>query len=132
MAKKLVYYGKTAEEVAQMDMETFTKLLRSRQRRSLARGFTDAQKALLAKVRAKNAGTYTKDIKTHCRDMVILPEMLGQTIHVYSGKTFVPVLITLEHLGDYLGMHALTRLRIKHSSPGVGATKSSTGTGGKK
>ena len=66
-----------------------------------------------------------KDVKTHCRDMLILPEMIDKTIKVYSGKDFVPVTCTVEMLGHRLGEFAHSRKVVKHSSAGVGATKSS-------
>ena len=64
-------------------------------------------------------------VKTHCRDMIVLPEMLGVTIGVYNGKEFVPIEITPEMIGHYLGEFALTRRRVSHGAPGVGSTKSS-------
>ena len=65
------------------------------------------------------------NVKTHCRDMVILPVMLDKKIDVYSGKEFVPVTITLDMLGHRLGEFVLTRSSVKHSAPGIGATRSS-------
>ena len=75
MAKKLLFRGKTIEELKEMDLEEFSKLLKSRQRRSLKRGFTEQQKKLLEKIR-KNRGR-GKPIRTHVRDMIIIPEMVG-------------------------------------------------------
>ena len=57
---------------------------------------------------------------------MIIPDMIGTTIHIHSGKLFTPILITEEMLGHYLGEFALTRTKVKHSAPGIGATKSST------
>ncbi|MEM4397218.1 MAG: ribosomal protein S19 family protein, partial [Candidatus Woesearchaeota archaeon] len=92
----------------------------SRVRRSLKRGLTDEQKKLMEKIKNNDS-----DIKTHARDMVIIPEMLGKTIKVYNGKEYVPVIITEEMLGHFLGEFSLTRKRVMHNAPGVGATKSS-------
>jgi len=64
-------------------------------------------------------------VKTHCRDMIILPSFVGKTIGVHNGKEFQPVKIQPEMIGHYLGEFALTRKRVKHSGPGVGATRSS-------
>jgi len=64
-------------------------------------------------------------IKTHCRDMVILPEMVGLTIQVHNGKEFVQVEITTEKVGHYLGEFALTRKKVVHGMPGIGASRSS-------
>ena len=126
MAQKIfTYRGKTVEELQKMDLKEFAKLIPARQRRSLLRGFTDAQKRLLGKIKKAREGKYKKTIKTHCRDMVIIPEMIGLKILVHKGKEFVPVMILEDMVGHYLGEMTLTRNRVEHSAPGVGATKSS-------
>ena len=122
MAKKeFTYRGKTVEEIQRLSLNEFMKLLPSRQRRSLKRGFTEPQKKLLERVRKKKP-----NIKTHCRNMVILPEMIGLTIGVHQGKEFVPVIIIGDMLGHYLGEFAQTRKKVSHNAPGIGATRSST------
>jgi small subunit ribosomal protein S19 len=118
--KEFTYKGKTLEELKKMSISEFKDLLPARQRRSLKRGLTDQQKILLKKVKNKE-----KDIETHCRDMVILPEMIGFMVKVYNGKEFVPVRITEEMIGHYLGEFAITRQKVEHSAPGIGATRSS-------
>jgi len=120
MAKELTWHGKSEQEVTEMDIKEFMKLVPTRQRRSLKRGFTDAQKSLMKLVEVDD-----KNIKTHCRDLVIMPIMLGKTIRVYNGKEFFPVIVTLEMLGHYLGEFSITRKIVTHSSAGVGATRSS-------
>jgi small subunit ribosomal protein S19 len=118
--KKFTIWGKTEEEIKQLDIKEFMQLIPSRQRRSLLRGFTDAQKALLKRIEAGD-----NNIKTHCRDMVIIPSMLGKLIRIHNGKEWTPVTITIEMLGHYLGEFAPTRKSVTHSSAGVGATRSS-------
>ena len=125
MVKEILYRGKNLEQLTKISLEEFMILANSRQRRSIKRGFTPAQKKLLEKIKKSKSGVYKKQIKTHCRDMVIIPDMLGLTISVYQGKEFIPVLITEEMLGHYLGEFTLTRVKVKHSAPGIGATKSS-------
>lgn len=126
MAQKVfTYRGKTVEELQKMDLKEFAKLVPARPRRSLLRDFTDAQKRLLVKVKKAQEGKYKKTIRTHCRDMVIIPEMIGLKILVHKGKEFAPVVIAEDMLGHYLGEMTLTRNRVAHSAPGVGATKSS-------
>jgi small subunit ribosomal protein S19 len=120
MAKVFTWQGKTEEELKQLDMAEFMSFVPTRARRSLKRGLTDAQKILMNNIEAGG-----KNIKTHCRDMIIVPVMLGMTIHVYTGKAYTPVLITAEMLGHYLGEFAHTRKMVTHSSAGVGATRSS-------
>lgn len=121
MAKKeFRYKGNTIEELKKMSINEFALIAPSRQRRSLKRGFTELQKALLKKIRAKK-----KNIETHCRSMVIIPEMVDITIRVHNGKEFVPVTIQSEMVGHYLGEFVLTRKKVEHSAPGIGATRSS-------
>ncbi|MEM4336725.1 MAG: 30S ribosomal protein S19 [Candidatus Woesearchaeota archaeon] len=121
MAKKeFTYKGKTLEELKAMGIKEFMELVPARIRRSLKRGFTEQQQKVLKKIRKK-----CKNIETHCRDLVIVPEMIGVTIKVYQGKEFVPVTITEEMLGHVIGEFAMTRKRVSHNAPGVGATRSS-------
>ena len=121
MAKKeFSYKGKNEEEIKNMSIDQFKLIVPSRIRRSINRGFTDNQKALLKKLRSgKN------NVETHSRDMVVLPEMVGKTIKVHNGKTFEPVNITIDMIGHVLGEFSLTRREVKHSAPGIGATRSS-------
>jgi small subunit ribosomal protein S19 len=126
MAKKeFKFHGKSLEEVKTMSLAEFGKLLPSRQRRSLQRGYTEAQKKLMDKVKRTNEGTYKKTIKTHCRDVIIVPSMLGLTILIHTGRKFEALIVVPEMLGHFLGEFALTRTRLQHSSPGIGATRSS-------
>ncbi len=127
MAKQFYYKGKTIEEIKAMPLEEFTKLLPARQRRVMKRGLNESQKRLLKKIKDTNAGKNKKIIKTHCRDMIVLPEMVGNKIHIHGGRAFLLVEIQPEMLGHYLGEFALTRQKVKHSAPGIGATRSSAG-----
>jgi small subunit ribosomal protein S19 len=120
MAKKEFFYkGKAVEELKKLNMAEFGKLTTSRARRSLKRGFTNQQQTVLKKLRLN------KPVQTHCRDMLIVPEMLDKIIKVHDGRNFVPVAILPEMLGHALGEFVLTRKRVRHSAPGIGATKSS-------
>ncbi|MEM2138686.1 MAG: 30S ribosomal protein S19 [Candidatus Woesearchaeota archaeon] len=120
MAKEITFKGKTIEELKKLSLNEFLTLIPSRARRSLKRGFTEEQKKLIEKIKLNDP-----DIKTHARDMVIIPDMLGKTIKVYNGKEYVQVFVNEEMLGHYLGEFSLTRKRVAHNAPGVGATKSS-------
>jgi small subunit ribosomal protein S19 len=57
--------------------------------------------------------------------MVVLPIMVGHTIKIHNGKEFTQTIITGEMLGHFLGEFSLTRKRVAHNAPGVGATRSS-------
>ncbi|HLD48893.1 MAG TPA: 30S ribosomal protein S19 [archaeon] len=123
MAKKFTYRGKSIEELQSMELDEFAKLLPSRERRKMKRGFTMKEKKLLENVR-KFKGQ-DKLIRTRARDMIVLPEMIDAKIGVYSGKEYKMVIISPEMLGHRLGEFSLTRSRVKHSAPGLGATRSS-------
>ncbi|MCX6711815.1 MAG: 30S ribosomal protein S19 [Candidatus Woesearchaeota archaeon] len=125
--KEFAYRGKTLQELQKMDLKEFIKLLPSRQRRSLSHGFTDQQKILLNKINKAREGKYKKIIKTHIRDLVVLPSMIDLTIHIHDGRTFVPVILVPEMIGCYLGELTYNRKRVTHSAPGIGATRSSAG-----
>ena len=121
MAKKeFTFKRKTIDELKDMSLIELAQLLTSRQRRVIKRGFTEQQKILLKKLRANE-----KNIETHCRDMIILPEMVGKTIKIHQGREFMPVTIEEGMIGHYLGEFAMTRKKVAHSAPGIGATRSS-------
>lgn len=122
MAKKEFFYrGKSLDELKKLSINEFAKLVPSRERRTLLRGATELQQAFLKEIeKGKN------NVETHCRDVIIIPKMIGMTIKVHSGKEFVPVLIQEEMLGHRLGEFSMTRRRVTHNSPGIGATKSSS------
>ena len=119
------YKGKTLTELKRMDLKEFIELVPSKVRRSLKRGFTEQQKTLLKKIDLVLEEKYKKPIKTHCRGMIILPKMVGLTIHIHKGNNFNVVKIQPEAIGLRLGQLTLTRKKIEHSAPGVGATRSS-------
>jgi len=131
LARKVFSYrGYSLEELQDMPLDDVIQLLPSRQRRSLKRGFLPRQKKVLEKIRKIKKEGPRKDgrpqiIKTHCRDMIVLPEMVGMTFGIYSGKEFVDVTIQPEMIGCYFGEFAVTRQRVQHGDPGMGATRSS-------
>ena len=57
--------------------------------------------------------------------MLILPEMVGTKMGIHNGKEYVTIVISDAMVGHYLGEFAMTRGRVKHSAPGLGATRSS-------
>lgn len=121
MAKKVfTYHGKNLEELKKLSLKEFAQLVDSRTRRTLLRGVPEEHKKVIEKIKKSS-----KRIKTHCRDMIIVPEMVNQTILIHNGKEFVAVIIQPEMLGHRLGEFALTRKNLAHSAPGVGATRSS-------
>jgi len=128
MPKEFMYRGRTLEQLESMSMDEFILLLPSRHRRSLQRGLKPEQRILLEKIRAAKEALNKGQsviIKTHARDMVILPEMVGVTLQLHNGKEFIPVEITPEMIGHYLGEFAITNKPVKHGQPGIGASRSS-------
>ncbi|MGM5488217.1 MAG: 30S ribosomal protein S19 [Nanobdellota archaeon] len=124
MAKKeFRYKGKSVEELKQMSPGEFARITTSRIRRTINRGFTDEEKKFLDKL----SGEKGKPVKTHCRSMVIVPEMINKKIKVHTGKTFQDLEILPEMVGHTLGEFVQSRNRVAHSSPGVGASRSSAG-----
>ena len=118
--KEFSYRGKTLDELRTLSIQQLAELLPSRQRRKIKRGFTEQEKTFLKRL-SKNK----PNLKTHCRDMLVLPEMVGKTIKIYTGKEFAPVLIQEEMIGHYFGEFVSTRRKVSHSAPGIGATRSS-------
>ena len=125
MVKEFNYRGIPQAQLESKSLEKLFGLLNSRQRRSLRRGITDSKRKLIEEIKAAKAGTLTNPIKTHLRDLIILPNMVGITVNVFSGKEFVPVTITPHMIGHYLGEYVITNKKVSHGAPGVGASRSS-------
>lgn len=123
MAKIYKYKGKTLEELEQMNLEEFSNLLTARERRALRRGLPKQQKKLLEKIRRFKGKD--KLIRTHSREMVIVPEMVGAKIGVYNGHEFIMIVVDQAMVGHRLGEFSQTRKKVQHSAPGLGATRSS-------
>lgn len=124
MARKFLYRGMETEQLKQLSWEDFLKILPSTSRRSLKRmGFQI--KLFLEKFRKHKLTNSGKAYKTHTREMVIVPEMLGEKLSVYNGKTWSEFLVGPEMLGHRLGEYSVTIKQVHHSGPGVGATRGS-------
>ncbi|MCL4350439.1 MAG: 30S ribosomal protein S19 [Candidatus Thermoplasmatota archaeon] len=119
-SKEFKFRGLTLEELQKLDNAELLKVLPSRARRSLKREMGPDQKILLRRLNRT-----TKELKTHIRDMVIVPKFVGRIVQVHNGKEYVKFEIKPEMIGHYLGEFAQTRKSVKHSGPGVGATRSS-------
>ena len=121
MAREFTFRGVTLDQLKDMPADDFAKLCSSRERRALKRGFTEVEKKLLLRVK-KNP---MKFHRTHAREMVVVPQLLGVKLGVHNGKEYVTLEIGPQHLGRRLGDFVLTRRVVKHSAPGFGATRSS-------
>ena len=120
MAKEFKWQGRTEEEIKELDLNEFMELVSARQRRSLKRGFSDAQKRFLKRIENGE-----NNVKTHCRNLIIIPQLIGKTVRIYNGKEYIPLIITAEMLGHLLGEFSHSRKIVGHSAAGVGATRSS-------
>jgi small subunit ribosomal protein S19 len=126
--KEFTYRGYTMEELSQMELwpsegsdNSIIELLPSRARRSIGRGMSVENEHFLDRVRRNSSTT----VRTHRRDMPILPEFVGRRIAIHNGQHFIELDVKPEMIGHYLGEFALSRKNVAHSGPGVGATRSS-------
>jgi small subunit ribosomal protein S19 len=120
--KKELYRGKTLEELKSLDVRESAKFLSSRSRRVVLRNFDSIEKFIK---RCEKKKEKKKKIRTHLRDIIIVPQLVGFTIEVYNGRNFNPVTISYDMIGHRLGEFSLTRSKVTHSAAGIGATKSS-------
>ena len=121
MAKKIfTLYGKTKEELQKMSTEEFIALMPTTQRRKFKRGISEEHKKLIKKIETHKGD---KLIRTQQRDAIILPSFINKKMAVYNGKDWSVIEIVPEMLGHYLGEYAHTRKLVKHSGPGIGATR---------
>ena len=114
------YRGYTMAKLKKMKFEELVKLLCAKQRRKIKRTLRPEEEKLLEAVSSGK-----DDLRTHLRDAVVLPSMMGKTIGIHNGKSFEYVEIKPEMMGHYLGEFAPTRKKVTHGAAGVGATKSS-------
>ncbi len=120
--REAFYRGKKIDELKALDVRESAKFLPSRARRSVLRNFHIIEKFIK---RSESTLAKNKKIRTHLRDLVIVPKLVGLNISVHNGKNFQDILITHEMIGHTLGEFVLTRQKVTHSAAGIGATKSS-------
>ncbi|XP_021351718.1 40S ribosomal protein S15-like [Mizuhopecten yessoensis] len=127
--RKYTFRGVDLDQLLDMSSEQLMELLTSRARRRFSRGLKRKPMALIKRLRKakKEAKPLEKPevVKTHLRNMIIVPEMIGSVIGVYNGKTFNQIEVKPEMIGHYLGEFSITYKPVKHGRPGIGATHSS-------
>ena len=123
-SKELFYRGQNLDELKKLDVREVAKYLPSRSRRSVLRHFEIIEKFIK---RCESSISQKKRIKTHLRDIVVVPRMVGMSINVHNGKTFKEVKVTHQMIGHRLGEFSLTRAKVSHGTPAIGSTKSSSG-----
>lgn len=104
----------------------FVDLVHARARRRFQRGLKRRPMGLIKKLRAAKKAAPPNEkpavVKTHLRDMIIVPEMIGSVIGIYNGKVFNSVEIKPEMTGHYLAEFSISYKPVKHGRPGIGAT----------
>lgn len=88
-------------------------------------GLTRKHKNLIKKLRKSKAAVEGMEkpetVRTHLRNMPIIPEMVGSVVGVYNGKVFNTVEIKPEMIGSYLGEYAITYRPVSHGRAGLAA-----------
>ena len=129
MVREFKFKGYSPEQLQSLSVESLLPLLNSRQRRSLDKRvgmYMNYQKRKLREeIKLLREGKLKGQLKTHVRDMIILPDMIGLSMSVHNGKEFSPIHIRAEMVGHYVGEYAITNKRVQHGSPGVGSSRSS-------
>ena len=122
--RKTTYRGIEVDNLLDVSHEKLAQLVHCRARRRFYRGLTDKPKKLIGKLKKakKNlaVGEKPKVVKTHLRNMVVVPEMLGNIVGVYNGKMFNAVEVRGEMMGHYLAEFSITYKPVMHGRPGVG------------
>jgi len=121
-SKEAFYRGQKLEVLKTLDVREFAKYLPARSRRTVLRNFQFVENFVK---RCEASVLKSKKIRTHLRDIVIVPKLVGMHIGIYNGKTFNDITVTHKMLGHRLGEFALTRVKVVHGTAGIGATKGS-------
>ncbi|MGE5684224.1 MAG: 30S ribosomal protein S19 [Nitrososphaerota archaeon] len=129
MVREFRFRGLNVDQLKNLSIEALLPLLNARQRRSLdkrvGKYMNDEKRKLRERIKNVREGNSNETIRTHVRDMIILPDMVGITINIHNGKEFNPISIKPEMIGHYLGEYSITNKRVQHGAPGVGASRSS-------
>jgi len=123
--RKFTYRGIELDALLDLTNDELMDLVPARSRRRMSRGLKRKPMALIKRLRqAKKeapAGEKPRGIKTHLRNMIIVPEMIGSIIGIYNGKMFCGVEIKAEMVGMYLAEFAITYKPVRHGRPGMSA-----------
>ena len=127
--KKFQYRGIDLDTLLDLSNEELMQKVTSRARRRFTRGLKRKPMALIKRLRKAKKETAPLEkpemVKTHLRNMIIVPEMIGSVVGVYNGKTFTQVEIKPEMIGHYLAEFSISYKPVAHGRPGIGSTNSS-------
>ena len=110
------YRGIEADKLVDVTQDQLLDMLHSRGRRKFKRGSVNQhllKRLRIAKTKLDAEGR-PKIIKTHLRNQLILPEMLGSQVGVYQGLGYYLVDCKAPMVGHYLGEFSLTYAPVKH------------------
>lgn len=117
------YRGVDLEQLLTMSNEEFIKLAPARIRRRFARGLGHKPARFMKKLRAAKLAAPENEkpnvVKTHMRNMIVFPEMIGSVVGIYNGKVFNQVEIRPEMLGHYLGEFSISYTPVRHGRAGA-------------
>ncbi|KAG2436006.1 hypothetical protein CHLRE_08g360900v5 [Chlamydomonas reinhardtii] len=127
--RKFTYRGVDLDQLLDMKTSDYVQLFAARQRRRFQRGLKRKHQSFIVKLRKVKklaaSGEKPEPVRTHLRNMIVVPEMIGSVVGVYNGKTFNQVEIKPEMVGHYLAEFSISYKPVKHGRPGIGATHSS-------
>ena len=127
--KKFQFRGKEIGPLLNMNVTELSKLFRSRQRRRLKRKLRPEYGRLLNKLNfiktCTPQGEKPLPVKTHLRDLIVMPSMVLSNVNVHTGNSFAAVEVKPDMIGYYLGEFAMSYKKVSHGKPGVGATAGS-------
>lgn len=121
--RRFFFRGLEVHNLLDLSHQELMKLLTARARRRFARGHVTMQLLRRLRKAKKDAPGESKPatVKTHQRNMIIVPEMVASVVGVYNGKSFTEVEIKPHMIGHYLGEFSITYKPVRHGRSGVGA-----------
>merc|ERR1719453_1245193 len=110
--KKYSYRGIDLDKLLELSTDQFVELVHCRARRKFVRGIRGKPLALIKRLRKAKSGLAEGEkpatVKTHLRNMTIVPEMIGSIVGVYNGKNYINVEIKPDMVGHYLAEFSIT------------------------
>jgi small subunit ribosomal protein S15e len=121
--RRFFYRGIEVHKLLDLTHAELMKLMHARARRRFARGTVTGKliKRLRKAKKDASADSKPETIKTHLRDMIIVPEMVASVVGVYNGLSFTQVEIKPDMIGHYLAEFSISYKHVKHGRPGQGA-----------
>ncbi|OUT24496.1 40S ribosomal protein S15 [Pichia kudriavzevii] len=123
--KSFSFKGVELDQLLELSTEDFAKLCDARVRRRFSRGLGTKPMHLINKLRKAKVNAPANEkpavVKTHLRNMIVVPEMIGSVVGIYNGKVFNTVEIKPEMVGHYLGEFSITYNPVQHGKASTGS-----------